>query len=126
MAKRTFTIVLAVITIISLLAAFALTSMSVQISKNKATSKAKKEILGTWTDTANPQMIIQFTSDNDYKVMGQLQATYIVDPNNDIITLNYTEEFGGATEYYEYTFNSNQSEVTLVNVDTNVATLYTR
>lgn len=126
MAKRTFNIVLAVITIISILAAFALTNMSMQISKNKVASKAKEEILGTWTDTTNPQMIIQFTNDNEYKVMGQTQATYSVDPNNNIITLKYTEEFGGMTEYYTYTFNSNHSEVTLSNVDTGQAILYSR
>lgn len=126
MSRKTFNIVLTIITVVSLLTAFTLTSMSIQISRNKATNKAKEEILGTWTDIANPQMIIQFTSENEYKVMGQIQAIYSVDPNNSIITLNLVDELGGNTEYYEYVFNSNHSQITLTNVDTGVSTVYSR
>lgn len=126
MTRKTFNIVLAVITIVSLLCAFALTSMSVQISRNKATNKAKEEVLGTWTNVTKPQMIIQFTSDNEYKVMGEVQATYIVDPDEAIITLEYTPEMGGMIENYSYVFNSNHSQLTLTNIETGEATLYSR
>lgn len=126
MTKKTFNIVIASITIVSLLAAFALTSMSMEISKNKATNKARSEVLGTWTDTANPQMIIQFTNENQYKVMGETQATYVVDPNNSIITLSFLPDFGGMNQYYTYGFNDNHSQLIMTNVDTGESISYTR
>lgn len=126
MSKRTFNIVLAVITVVALLAATALTSMSVEISKNKATSKAKTQLYGTWTDVSNPQMIIQFNDDEEYRVMGQTQAHFQVDPNNSILTLNYTPEQGERTEYYSYGFDPNHSQLTLKNVDTGQEIVYSR
>lgn len=126
MTKKTFNLVLAGITIVALLAAFALTSMSVEISKNKATTKAKTEVLGTWTDVNNPQMIIQFTNEDQYKVMGQTEATYNVDPNNSIITLSFTPEYGGMNQYYSYGFADNHSQLIMTNVDTGEIIQYTR
>ncbi len=126
MSRKTFNIVLTVITLVSLLAAFAITSMSVQISRNKAVNVAKEEVLGTWTDTLNPQMIIQFTNDNEYKEMGQTLAAFSVNPNDSTITLDYLPELGGETKRYNYAFNSNHSQLTLTNLDTGESVLYTR
>ena len=126
MSRKAFNIVLTIITLTSLVAAFALTSMSVQISRNKATNKAKEEVLGTWTDTLNPQMIIQFTNENEYKEMGQVQATYNVDPNDATITLQYLPDLGGETRRFNYAFNSNHSQLTLTNLDTGESILYSR
>lgn len=126
MSRKAFNIVLTIITLTSLVAAFALTSMSVQISRNKATNKAKEEVLGTWTDTLNPQMIIQFTNENEYKEMGQVQATYSVDPNDATITLQYLPDLGGETKRFNYAFNSNHSQLTLTNLDTGESILYSR
>ena len=126
MSRKAFNIVLTVITLVSLLAAFALTSSSVQISRNKADNQAKEEVLGTWTDTLNPQMIIQFTNENEYKEMGQVQATYSVDPNDATITLQYLPDLGGETKRFNYAFNSNHSQLTLTNLDTGESILYSR
>ena len=126
MSRKTFNIVLTVVTVISLIAAFALTAMSVQISRNKATNIAKEDILGTWTDTTNPQMIIQFTSENEYKVMGQVQATYSLDPSNSILTLTFTPEAGGQVDNYNYAFSTNHSQLSLTNLNTGESVLYSR
>ena len=126
MSRKAFNIVLTVITLVSLLAAFALTSTSVQISRNKATNQAKEEVLGTWTDTLNPQMIIQFTSENEYKEMGQVMATFTINPEDSTIVLTFLPDYGSEVRRYNYAFNSNHSQLTLTNLDTGESILYSR
>ena len=123
MTSRQFNYVVAGITILSLLAAFALTSISVEISKNKATNQAKQTVLGTWTDTTNPQRILQFTNENEYKENGVTMAEFKVNPNDSTITLDYPD---GNQQIYGYALSPNHSELTLTNTQDGTSIVYSR
>lgn len=126
MTKKQLNLALVIIIVGALLAAFGLTGLSRQISQNKAESRARAQVLGTWTEVDNPQNIIQFTDDGQYKVMGQTVAKYSVDPDNSIITLRYDAGNGSRSEYYSYAFDAEHAQMTVQNVDTGQVVLYRR
>ena len=126
MTKKQLNIALAVITLASLLLAFGLTSVSASISQNKVENKAKEEIVGIWTDSTNPQMIVQFTNNNVLQVMGTDAAVYRVNPDSQTVTLKYGEDYGNKEMVYAYTLNDEHTQLVMTDNATGQSITYTR
>lgn len=126
MDKKRFTIIMVIITAAALVSAFGLTRVSASIAKAREANAVKEEIIGTWTDSANPQMVIQFTKDDVVKMMGSDVATFTLDSQAATLTMNYSADFGSKTVVYNYAISEDQKQLTMTDTATGVATVYVR
>lgn len=103
-------------------AAFGLTQLSRSIAAEK---QEKASFVSTWTNQA-AGLVVEFTSDGQFKISGTTAAEYTIDTDNKTVTFVYDQTYGGQTVTMTYTLSQDNNTLTLVNSTDGTTYAYVR